>query len=763
MTTAFINECMFRATTGGLGDFVVATPITGYFTPAQCTNPVVANGVLYAWRAESDDLSEHELFTGVYTSAGTTIARTTILQSSNAGAKVNFTAAPKVRQVLIQQHALTEGDKGDITVTNSGQTWTIDTASAPTTAQYVTLATDAALSQERVLVGGAGLVLTDGGANGNATLDVGAGTGITVNANDVQISATYAGQTSIITLGTITTGTWNGTDIALANIVPASAASKLLGRGDSGAGDFQEITLGANLTMTGTTLAAGAGSGTITKGTTATSGFTDGFSLISLLNVIQEQQNRPVVTPATVGFDATVSHIGGLHFYVRTDGSDSNTGTADTAGGAFLTIQHGLDVIAGFDYASLYGADLQLGAGTFAQDVVTLPSIVGAVVDEEFPQYRLFGGTGNPTLHIIDLNGQHDANVNANGASCSWQIFSVTIQNGFKLINASNNAFIMVRVANFGAYSSADSCVAVFHANTQGTIAMPSGESYGVSGAGAESFADLDDFSTLKINGGVLITFTGTPNFSEQFALIAGNSVMRVEEDNAFSGSVTGKKFSLTGQSAIATPYTHANWPGTSDGTLDWSSTYGFVSNSRPLPLQGPSLKANGDDFVVLRQSKTADYTITTVIGDLVGNQFDNIGATGKVVLTLPTAAIGLVYGFCVVDAQTLQVTAPSGATISIGDDESIDGGDISSDTQRSYIELEAVSTTQWVARNFSGTWEIDGVDVTTIDASTDVTDLTDTLELNLVEQRLQNLILAEGFHILDDLDGLRDGLRAEL
>lgn len=34
------------------------------------------------------------------------------------------------------------------------------------------------------------------------------------------------------------------------------AASKILGRGDSGAGDAQQITLGANLTMTGTTLAA---------------------------------------------------------------------------------------------------------------------------------------------------------------------------------------------------------------------------------------------------------------------------------------------------------------------------------------------------------------------------------------------------------------------------------------------------------------------------------------------------------------------------
>jgi hypothetical protein len=56
---------------------------------------------------------------------------------------------------------------------------------------------------------GAGLTKT-----GNS-LDVGAGTGITVNADNVQISATYAGQTSIVTVGTITTGTWQGTAVGV--------------------------------------------------------------------------------------------------------------------------------------------------------------------------------------------------------------------------------------------------------------------------------------------------------------------------------------------------------------------------------------------------------------------------------------------------------------------------------------------------------------------------------------------------------------------
>lgn len=47
--------------------------------------------------------------------------------------------------------------------------------------------------------------------------------------------------------------------VTYAKIQNVSAASKLLGRGDSGSGDVQEITLGAGLTMTGTTLSSTGG------------------------------------------------------------------------------------------------------------------------------------------------------------------------------------------------------------------------------------------------------------------------------------------------------------------------------------------------------------------------------------------------------------------------------------------------------------------------------------------------------------------------
>lgn len=61
------------------------------------------------------------------------------------------------------------------------------------------------------IVAGAGLT-----KSGNQLNVVGTANRITVNADNVDIASNYAGQTSITTLGTITTGTWQGTAIGVA-------------------------------------------------------------------------------------------------------------------------------------------------------------------------------------------------------------------------------------------------------------------------------------------------------------------------------------------------------------------------------------------------------------------------------------------------------------------------------------------------------------------------------------------------------------------
>ena len=64
---------------------------------------------------------------------------------------------------------------------------------------------------------GAGQITAGAGLtkSGNTLDVVGTADRITVNADSVDIASTYVGQSTITTLGTITTGVWNGTDIAV--------------------------------------------------------------------------------------------------------------------------------------------------------------------------------------------------------------------------------------------------------------------------------------------------------------------------------------------------------------------------------------------------------------------------------------------------------------------------------------------------------------------------------------------------------------------
>ena len=76
-------------------------------------------------------------------------------------------------------------------------------------------------------VAGDGLTITNG------VLDIGGTTDrITVSANNVDIASTYVGQSSITTLGTITTGTWNGNIIPVDHGGTGTATGSITGIGN---------------------------------------------------------------------------------------------------------------------------------------------------------------------------------------------------------------------------------------------------------------------------------------------------------------------------------------------------------------------------------------------------------------------------------------------------------------------------------------------------------------------------------------------------
>jgi hypothetical protein len=212
---------------------------------------------------------------------------------------------------------IADGDRGDITVSNGGSTWTVDndavtyakiqnvsaaskllgrgdsgsgdvqeltlgtglsmtgttlavtvtdtgitqltgdvTAGPGSGSQTATIANNSVTFAKMQNVSGTILVGRHAGGSGSPQ-EVSVGNGLEFSGSGVRRSALTGDVTA--SAGSNTTTIANDA-VTYAKMQNVSAASKLLGRGDSGSGDPEEITLGTGLTMTGTTLSASGGS-----------------------------------------------------------------------------------------------------------------------------------------------------------------------------------------------------------------------------------------------------------------------------------------------------------------------------------------------------------------------------------------------------------------------------------------------------------------------------------------------------------------------
>lgn len=93
---AFLDRCIWRATSAGDVDFVVASAVAGFEVPDTCLAPAVVDDAPYIYFAQSNDRTEWEKGYGPYDVQTGTLARTVVLDSSSGGAIVAFLAAPVV-------------------------------------------------------------------------------------------------------------------------------------------------------------------------------------------------------------------------------------------------------------------------------------------------------------------------------------------------------------------------------------------------------------------------------------------------------------------------------------------------------------------------------------------------------------------------------------------------------------------------------------------------------------------------------------------
>ncbi|MFA5899033.1 MAG: DUF2793 domain-containing protein [Hyphomicrobium sp.] len=244
-------------------------------------------------------------------------------------------------------------------------------------------------------------------------------------------------------------------------------------------------------------------------------------------------------------------------YYVRTNGSDSNDGLANTSGGAFLTLQKAYDVIAATLDLAGHTVTVQIADGTYTAGLtIAQPWSGGGAV-------TFTGNAGTPSNVVV----------NPTAATCYNTLCPLpgvlTIANQKLTTTTSGHGIYMQApgTIHFSALvfgSLAGSYQAHLYAEVGGANIVATGN-YTIDGtAGAHVYA---------VEGGRIaifsrtVTLSGTPGFGDCFVSAARLGVI-MAHDMTFTGSATGKRFDASNGGLLFTSGASTSYfPGSSAGT----------------------------------------------------------------------------------------------------------------------------------------------------------------------------------------------------
>lgn len=253
-------------------------------------------------------------------------------------------------------------------------------------------------------------------------------------------------------------------------------------------------------------------------------------------------------------------------YFVRTDGNDSNSGLANTAGGAFLTLQHAWNVIVTLDLSG-FTATISIGAGTYTSSPA-LGIGAGYSTSPQFGGPVIISGAGSTTI----LNPAAPAFCISTETETPYPI---TLQN-MKLITNVASFGSLLNTSNLGHLVVGSGME--FGATDQFALLSSSGgvmevtAGYTISGNGAGGHMRAWRGGTI-LNAGFTHTLTGTPAFGT-YALAQTGSLI-IAESTTFSGSGTGTRYSATENGVIFTAGAGATYfPGNVAGSTASGGQY---------------------------------------------------------------------------------------------------------------------------------------------------------------------------------------------
>lgn len=246
-------------------------------------------------------------------------------------------------------------------------------------------------------------------------------------------------------------------------------------------------------------------------------------------------------------------------YYVRTDGNDSNDGSANTSGAAWLTIQKALDVVSTLGIAGGITVTINIADGTYATTQLVKPWTGGGSV-------KLLGNTTTPanvavgttTAHCFSLTGPLPG---------KFTIFGMKMTaTGFYCIDVVYHGILELSNVDFG--------VADRHINILAAAKFNILTNYTISGS-ATFHIVASAYAYIDIRN-ITVTLSGTPAFTYFLYCVALATVIYFT--NTISGSATGTKFYVFAEGLLDIRGT--SLPGSIAGVIDASGIFVGASQS---------------------------------------------------------------------------------------------------------------------------------------------------------------------------------------
>lgn len=224
-------------------------------------------------------------------------------------------------------------------------------------------------------------------------------------------------------------------------------------------------------------------------------------------------------------------------YYIRTDGSDANTGLANTSGGAWLTLQKAWSVIQQTLDLNGFTVTVQIGDGTYPGALIAS----GACVGQTSHTSIVFQGNSGTPGNVIVSTTSTDAITVRRGAMLTLKDFEIrTTTSGVGLLVRDAASNVAISGLRFGVTAGRQIYAINGYINAIGD--------YSVVG-GATSHIVLQH-SARFIFDAITVTFSGTPAFSATVVVASLCATMDCQSLTV-SGAATGKRFSVLVNAAI--------------------------------------------------------------------------------------------------------------------------------------------------------------------------------------------------------------------